>query len=75
VGDVTIEVGLGFLADVIGPWIPKSREIFCFLFKKSRRKSATLEPLISLLALVVRKLWPKIDNNQSPRAEFLNLGC
>jgi len=35
VGDVIIEVGLGFLDDVIGPWAPTQEAIFCvFLLKK-----------------------------------------
>jgi len=44
------------------------------LKKQTKRKSASLEPLISLLALVVGKLWPKNNEliSQSPRTAWSN---
>jgi len=60
VDDVIIRVGLGFLAQVIAPWAPTPRGNFLFRFlQKTTRKSAFLEPMVGILALVVCKLCPK----------------
>jgi len=40
-------------------------EFFCFFtFEKPRQNSVSLDHLISFLAFVFGKLWPKVDYNK-----------
>jgi len=63
VGDVILGVGLGsFWRTSLGPGPQPQEVIFSCFKKKTRRKSASLKPLIGLLAFVVWKLWS--ENNK-----------
>jgi len=61
VGDVISGVGLGIFRSGNGALGPTTRANFLNTFLAETRHES-LEPLMSHLAFVVRKLWPKIDN-------------
>jgi len=58
VDDIKSGIGLGLFGPLSSDPGPNLKDQCFSSLKKTRLKSASLEPLIGLLAFVVRKLWP-----------------